>query len=99
MKNRIVQILMLTALISGAPTAWASNNITVHVKGMVCDLCARGLTKGFNAFKEKAVLEDFKVELAKHTVSLTVKEGASISNEQITKVVEDSSMAIDKIVR
>lgn len=99
MKNQIVQIMAVVALVVGTP-AWAQHEkITVHVKGMVCDLCARGLTKGFNAFKEKSVLDDFKVELAKHTVELVVKDGASISDAEIIGVVERSSMAIDKIVR
>lgn len=98
MKNRIIQLAIFSALLGGAPV-WASQNITVHVKGMVCDFCARGLTKSFSAFKEKAVLEDFKVDLSKHTVHLTVKDGATLSDDEITKVVEGSSLAIDKIDR
>ncbi|MBY0371952.1 hypothetical protein K2X33_14800 [bacterium] len=98
MKNRIIQLLTLAVLVGGDP-AWAGQQVTVHVKGMVCDLCARGLAKGFSAFKETGVLEDFKIELAKHTVDLMVKDGASVSDDEITKVIEGSSMAVDKIER
>lgn len=98
MKRRLLKLLMLAAMVSGAP-AWAGQSVTVLVKGMVCDFCVQGLTKGFKAFKEKAVLEDFKIDLTKHTINLTVKEGASITDPEITKVVNDSSMAIDKIIR
>ncbi len=98
MKNRIIQLAVLSALIGSVPV-WAGQNITVHVKGMVCDFCARGLTKSFNAFREKAVLEDFQVDLSKHTVHLNVKEGASLSDAEITTVVEGSSLAVDKIDR
>ena len=82
----------------GAPS-WAGQKVTVHVKGMVCDLCARGLTKGFDVFKKNSVLEGFKIELARHTVDLTVKDGISITDAEITKVIEGSSLAVDKIER
>jgi len=98
MKNRIVQIVMVCAFLAVTPV-WAGQSVTVHVKGMVCDFCARGLTKSFNAFKDSAVLEDFKVDLSKHTVSLTVKDGAMMSDADITQVVEGSSLAVDKIER
>lgn len=95
MKTQLLTLLTGLALITGTPS-WAGTNVTVQVKGMVCDLCARGLTKGFGA---KTALEHFKVELAKHTVSLTVKDGATITDAEITQVVEDSSLAVDKIIR
>lgn len=90
--------MAIAMLVVGAPS-WASQKITVRVKGMVCDFCVRGLTKGFNVYKEKSVLEDFKIELAKHTVELSVKDGAAISDAEITDVVENSSIAVEKIER
>jgi len=95
MKNRILEILTLVALLGSTPI-WASQSITVFVKGMVCDFCVRGLTKGFSG---KASVSDFKIELAKHTVTLNIKEGATLSDAEIIQVVEDSAMVVDRIVR
>lgn len=98
MKHRTVETLVLLTFLA-APLAWADQKVTVHVKGMVCDFCVRGLTKGFNVFKESAVLTDFKVDLSKHIVTMEVKDGASITDAEITRVVENSSLAVDKIDR
>lgn len=98
MKKRLLQLFMVAAMVGSAP-AWAEQNVTVLVKGMVCDFCVQGLTKGFNVFKDKAVLNAFKIDLTKHTINLTVKEGAKITDDEITTVVNSSSMAVDKIVR
>lgn len=95
MKKYLVHLAVLGLILSAAPAS-AGQSITVYVKGMVCDLCARGLNKGF---KEKSALESFKVELSKHTVTLNLKDGANLTDSEITKVVEDSSMAVDKIIR
>ena len=98
MKKHLMQLFVMAVMVGSAP-AWASQDVTVLVKGMVCDFCVQGLTKGFNVFKEKAVLEGFKIDLTKHTINLTVKDNASITDEEITNVVNASSMAIDKIIR
>lgn len=98
MKKRLLQLVMVATMVGGVP-AWAGQNVTVLVKGMVCDFCVQGLTKGFNVFKDKDVLEAFKIDLTKHTINLTVKDGAAITDDEITTVVNASSMAVDKIVR
>lgn len=96
MKNRIVQILTLSLMIAGTP-AWAKT-VTVTVKGMICDFCKGGLTKGFEKKKETS-LKDFTVDLTNHTVTLIEKEGATITDTEITEIVEGSSMGIAKITR
>lgn len=97
MKKRVLGLLTVSLLIAGTP-AWARNPVTVLVKGMVCDMCKAGLDKGFTE-KKKTSLEDFKVDLTKHTITLIEKEGATITDAEIKEIVLGSSMEVDKITR
>ena len=58
--------------------------ITARVHGMVCDFCARSLTKVLG--KNDAV-EDVAIDLTDKTVTILVKEGETLSDEAVREAV------------
>lgn len=74
--------------ILGATPALAQDeagDIVVKVDGMVCDFCAQSLKKVFS--KEDGV-NDIAVSLDDQTVTIDTKEGESLSDEKIKKLIE-----------
>ena len=71
-------------------------HIRVHVTGMVCDFCARGLERGF---KKLAAVASVSVDLVESTVDLTLQPNHTLSDKQISTVVNDSGVAVKKVDR
>lgn len=72
---------------AAAQTAPKSQNITVKVKGLFCDLCRVKMQKSFK--KNKAV-QAVSVNLDSGIVQLKLKAGGSISDTAIKKIVTDT---------
>lgn len=86
-------------LVVGLATPALSDHqeITVHVKGMVCAFCSQGLTKKFN--KEKYVSK-VDVNLDKKIVKVNLKHDAGeMSDEYINELITQSGFNVDKIER
>ncbi len=64
----------------------------VHVEGMMCDNCVRHVTKAISAC---ANVEAVDVSLKKKTA--TVTGSPAVSDEEITKAVEDAGYTVKKI--
>jgi mercuric ion binding protein len=64
-----------------------SNVLQVGVKGMVCAFCAQGIEKQFKAQKE---VEAIEVSLENSYVRITFKDGQSLSQETIAKLLKDA---------
>lgn len=77
----------LTSQAAAAQTAPKSQNITVKVKGLFCDLCRVKMQKSFK--KNKAV-QAVSVNLDSGIVQLKLKAGGSISDAAIKKIVIDT---------
>ena len=84
--------LLVTVFASFAHAASA----TIQVKGMVCAFCAQGIEKKFKALPETAKV---KVSLETKLVSLDFKDGKDVSNETITKIINDAGYDVLKIER
>ena len=70
--------------------------VNVSVNGLVCDFCARALEKTFGKQDE---VSQINVDLEKGQVAIAMKEGITISDEMLTKLITDSGYnvtAIDK---
>ena len=93
MKNLIhILIFILTSININADGIY---DITIHVKGLVCDFCARSVEKTFG--KNKAI-ESILVDLDNGIISLNLKVDASVSDEEIANLVESSGGAYEIFV-
>jgi len=81
---------ILTGMIIGLvmQTAWAAGtHYDMRVDGLACPFCAYGVEK---KLKEIDGVSDIKVDLDKGVVSVNVAEGQSLTEEQMTKLFNDS---------
>ena len=72
----------------------SDGKIKIKVKGMVCAFCAQGIEKNFG--KEDAV-KSTKVDLDKMEVTLELKEGKTLSEETMKKVVTGAGFSFEGI--
>ena len=81
-----------------APVAEASTQtmVTAKVNGMVCDFCARAVTKVFG--KEDAV-ENVHVDLDNGEIHVTLKAGSALSDERVASLVKKSGYDLVSIAR
>ncbi|MGB0375263.1 MAG: heavy-metal-associated domain-containing protein, partial [Opitutales bacterium] len=70
--------------------------IKIHVKGMVCDFCARSVEKTFSSTK---VVESVNVDLDLGVIELKLKEGETLSDEKIKKLIKANGYALESIER
>jgi copper chaperone CopZ len=89
-------ILVMTGLLLAGTALAAPTRITATVNGMVCGFCAQGITKKLNA--EPAVSK-VDVSLEKKVVMIDLKEGKSLDDQTIEKILKDSGYNVEKIVR
>ena len=106
MKNMKI-ILSAIAVACVSPVAFAqaepaemaqgdATMVTAHVKGMVCDFCARSVSKVFN--KHDAV-EKVHVDLDSGEIHVGLKPGASLSDEEVKTMVEKSGYSLTSVER
>ena len=74
----------------------AQTLVTAKVNGMVCDFCARAVTKVFG--KEGAV-ENVHVDLDNGEIHVTLKPGAALSDEKVADLVRKSGYDLVSIER
>lgn len=88
------------AISQDAPMAESSiatqTMVTAKVNGMVCDFCARAVTKVFG--KEDAV-ENVHVDLDNGEIHVTLKSGAELSDERVESLVKKSGYDLVSIER
>jgi copper chaperone CopZ len=77
-------------------SAEESYDITIHVKGMVCDFCARSVEKTFGSTK---VVESINVDLDNGVIELKLKEGETLTDEKIKKLIKANGYALESIER
>lgn len=89
-----------TAIAQGTTTTdtstAAQTMVTAKVNGMVCDFCARAVTKVFG--KEDAV-ENVHVDLDNGEIHVTLKSGAELSDERVESLVKKSGYDLVSIER
>lgn len=90
--------LLLTAWGSllNAETLETSPTIDIHVKGLVCDFCARSVEKTFGKLE---AIDSVTVDLDAGLIHLTLKEGKTLSDEKIAKLIKANGYALESIVR
>jgi copper chaperone CopZ len=81
--------LSLTSLIS-----FATPSYKVTVNGMVCSFCAQGIEKKMKALSET---KEVYVGLKNHLVVVEVKEGLTLSQDVIKKIIKDAGYEVKSI--
>ena len=84
-----MKIFLLAALFAFPVFA---GEITVNVKGMVCSMCAQGITKKFKA----AGMEEVHVNLDERVVHL---KGKDMPDSEITKLITEAGYNVASITR
>ena len=74
----------------------AQTMVTAKVNGMVCDFCARAVTKVFG--KEDAV-ENVHVDLDNGEIHVTLKSGAELSDDRVGELVKKSGYDLVSVER
>lgn len=88
-------LIILTSLLITS-TSWASEKVNVKVSGMVCSFCAQGISKKFQSHK---AVKEVKVDLDNYQVSLDIKDGTIISDEEIKTLTTGAGYNVVEIIR
>lgn len=102
--------LMIAAALGAAPAAFAApkqsaapvasvagqETLSLEVKGLVCDFCARSVEK---VFLRKGKAQAVKVDMDAGRIDVVLKPGAALSDEQAKKLITDSGYNLVKITR
>ncbi len=96
MKLRTFTGVLAVVLVALGSSVVQAKPIRIQVNGMVCAFCAQGIEKKFKAMPQ---VEALKVSLETKKVDLEIKEGATISDEQIKKIVTEAGYEVVKIER
>jgi copper chaperone CopZ len=94
----MMKALLLAAVYLSLAIASAASraDVRVLVKGMVCSFCAQAIEKNL---KRENVVDAVKVDLGKHLVTITLKDGQAISDEKLVEIFTDSGFKDVEIKR
>ena len=73
-----------------------ARTVTVRVNGMVCDFCARSLTK---VLKRDDNVEDVAISLEDKTVTILLAEGGAMDDAAVEKAVKNAGYNVASIER
>jgi len=86
-------LVCLFALIAGAASA---GTIEMKVYGLVCGFCAQGIEK---TLRKNPATADVVVSLENKLVAVATRDGADISDAELTQALTDSGYDVKGIVR
>lgn len=89
---RLVSVIALMT----SSAAFAASEVKATINGMVCAFCSQGITKKFLNHES---VESVKVNLTDKNVTVRVKDGKKLSDEEITEIITGSGFAVVKIER
>lgn len=89
-------MLPATAEPPSATEAKGAETVVARVNGMVCDFCARAVTKVFG--REDAVA-GIDVDLDAGAIRIALKPGETLADERIAELIRDSGYALVAIER
>lgn len=89
-------LVVSTSVVLFAQPAFAGEVVRVNVNGLVCDFCARAIEKVFGG---QGAVEAVRVDLSAKLITLEFKDGQTLDDSTITKLVNDSGYALVSIER
>lgn len=75
-------------------TADHADVVKVNINGLVCDFCARTMEK---IFGQKPEVDSIDVNLSTKIVTLKMKPGATLKDEDITAAITDAGFNVVNI--
>lgn len=95
MRSLAAAALIALAAAAAQASAPVPGGITVvNVNGMVCDFCARSIEA---MLTDRAEVEAVKVDLDARTVTVDFRDGQTIADADISKLIVDSGYAVGSI--
>jgi mercuric ion binding protein len=90
------KILLTAAAITMLATAAQAETIKASVNGLVCSFCATGIEK---TFKAQAAVDHVKVDLESKLVTIGTKDGQTMDDATVTKLITDAGYTVTNINR
>lgn len=87
----MIQMMIVAIVMAFAKTP---DKTVIKVNGMVCSFCAQGIEKKFKAREEIAAVS---VDLDTKTVDLQFKDGKSMGDDEIKKMIQASGYDVVSI--
>lgn len=88
--------LIVIGITFALATAVSADTIRATVNGMVCGFCATGIEKTFKAQQE---VKTVNVDLQKKLVTIQTKEGQTIDDARLKKLIGNAGYAVVAIAR
>lgn len=89
-----MKVLSVVILLSLSFAALAED-VKVGVNGMVCSMCAQGISKKFSSLP----VQELKVDLDKKEVTFKTEKAGSVTDAQIKKLIEESGYVVTTVER
>ena len=83
-------------LLMAAASAVSAKTVEMDVNGLVCAFCAQGIEKTLKGFE---ATDEVFVSLENRIVAVALKEGAELTDAELTKAITDSGYAVVAIRR
>lgn len=90
------KFLLTAAIFTLFASAVQAETIKTSVNGLVCAFCATGIEK---TFKAQSSVESIKVDLENKLVTIDTKQGQTMDDNTITKLINDAGYMVTNIVR
>lgn len=95
-----LKVFLTLAVASGvwflAATVALAETATVKIKGMICESCSQAVTEKLKAAPE---IDSVTVNVKKGMAEVAIKEGSSISDETLKKLIADAGYVALEISR
>lgn len=94
--KKLIRMMVLGVTLMMPVSASAAEVVQAKVLGMVCDFCARSMEK---VFMETEKVEKVDVSLDTQTVTLTLKDGATLTDDEVKQGVTFAGYETEGITR
>jgi copper chaperone CopZ len=91
-----MRTLLLALSLLATPALAAPERVTVKVNGLVCDFCARAIEANMKRRKDVSAVH---VDLDRGEVHLSLKDGSTLTDPVLTRLIVDSGYSVTGITR
>jgi copper chaperone CopZ len=96
MRHFLLSFILCVFLSISAPAMAAPTQARVQVNGLICDFCARAIEK---VFSKEAAVSSVKVDLDAKEVRIDFKDGQTLDDEALRRMITDSGYSVERIER
>jgi copper chaperone CopZ len=92
----ILSVATSPLLSSSALASQVESRIDMAINGMVCSFCSQGIERKLRTL---GAVQTIKVNIEKHHVSVLLRPGKQVSDDQLRKLVRDAGFEVREIKR